>query len=145
MPMLEWTGERFLPWRNDPALAYEHLHRYFYAAEFAHGKDVLDLASGEGYGANLLAQVANRVVGVDIAEEAVQHARSRYEKKNLEFIAASITKIPIVENATFDLIVCFEAIEHIDDQEGLLQEVLRLLKPYGLFIVSTPNKPVYDQ
>ena len=79
--MLEWTGERFLPWRNDPTLAYEHLHRYFYAAEFARGKNVLDLASGEGYGTNLLAQVAQRVVGVDIAAEAIEHATERYRKR----------------------------------------------------------------
>jgi SAM-dependent methyltransferase len=143
--MLEWTGERFLPWRNDPALAYEHLHRYFYAAQFANGKCVLDLASGEGYGSNLLAHVARKVVGIDIAEEAVQHARERYHKDNLEFIAGSITKIPMAESNVFDLIVCFEAIEHIEDQSGLLAEIVRLLKSDGVVIVSTPNKPVYDE
>src|SRR5262249_46369993 len=145
MPMLEWTGERFLPWRNDPALAYEHLHRYFYARQFARGKTVLDLASGEGYGANLLAEVATKVVGVDIAQEAVEHARHKYRRGNLEFICGSITSVPIVEDHTFDLIVCFEAIEHIDAHETLLGEVLRLLKPEGVLIVSTPNKPIYDQ
>ena len=143
--MLEWTGERFLPWRNDPALAYEHLHRYFYASRFAQGKTVLDLASGEGYGSNLLAQVAHKVVGVDIAREAVEHARQRYRRENLEFITGSITSVPILENHTFDLIVCFEAIEHINAQEALLGEIVRLLTPAGVLIVSTPNKPVYDQ
>jgi ubiquinone/menaquinone biosynthesis C-methylase UbiE len=145
MPMLEWTGERFVPWVNEPTLAYEHLHRYLYASRFAQNKVVLDLASGEGYGSNLLARVAQRVVGLDIAEAAVEHASSRYNAANLQFITGSVTQIPLAENQSFDLIVCFEAIEHIEDQQGLLAEVLRLLKPDGLFIVSTPNKPVYDQ
>ncbi len=143
--MLEWTGERFLPWLNDPALAYEHLHRYLYASQFAHGKSVLDLASGEGYGSNLLAQTAANVVGVDIAPAAVEHARSRYARKNLDFLTGSITNVPITENGAFDLVTCFEAIEHIEDQAALLREISRLLKSDGMLIVSTPNKTVYDR
>ncbi len=91
--MLEWTGERFLPWRKDPALAYEHLHRYPFAAQLAAGKAVLDLASGEGYGSNLLAQTAFSVVGLDIDRVAVEHAHLRYVRENLQFITASVTEI----------------------------------------------------
>ena len=43
------------------------------------------------------------------------------------------------------MIVCFEALEHISNQETLLKEVKRLLKEDGIFIVSTPNKPVYSE
>jgi GT2 family glycosyltransferase/SAM-dependent methyltransferase len=143
--MLEWTGERFLPWRDDPALAYEHLHRYLYAGRFACGKTVLDLASGEGYGAGILAQTAFRVVGIDAADNAVEHARKRYVRHNLEFLQGSITKVPIAESNIFDLVVCFEVIEHIEDQEGLLAEIIRLMKPDGTLIISTPNKSVYAE
>ena len=143
--MLEWTGERFLPWRVDPALAYEHLHRYFFAAQFAGGKVVLDLASGEGYGCDILAATANRVVGIDIDQSAVDHARQRYTRSNLSFVQGSITLIPIQESAAFDLIVCFEAIEHIEDHQGLLREIDRLLRPDGVLIVSTPNKTAYNE
>ena len=62
--MLEWTGERFLPWLDQSLIAYEHLHRYAYAATFAKGKRVLDLASGEGYGSRILAAAASSVVAV---------------------------------------------------------------------------------
>jgi hypothetical protein len=82
---------------------------------------------------------------VDIAQEAVEHARHKYGRGNLEFLSGSITSIPIVEDHAFDLIVCFEAIEHIEAHETLLDEILRLLKPEGVLIVSTPNKPIYDQ
>jgi SAM-dependent methyltransferase len=143
--MLEWTGERFLPWRNDPSLAYEHIHRYFYASRFVAGKSVLDLACGEGYGSHLLAQTAAKVVGVDIDPEVVRHAANRYGAGNLTFLTGSITKVPVPESYGFDLIVCFEAIEHIEDHQSLLSEISRLLKPDGVLLVSTPNKKVYDE
>jgi len=143
--MLEWTGERFLPWIRESTIAYEHLHRYAYAAKFVKGKRVLDLASGEGYGASMLAADAAFVAGVDIDESAIRHASEKYAGKNLKFLAGPVTAVPIQDNHSFDVIVCFEAIEHIERQEELLSEVERLLTPDGVFIVSTPNKAVYDE
>jgi SAM-dependent methyltransferase len=104
---------------------------------------VLDLASGEGYGSNLLARQATFVCGVDIDDRAVQHAAEKYRRPNLHFLQGDIARVPIAEERSFDVIVCFEAIEHIQEHDKLLQEVTRLLKPEGLFIVSTPNKEVY--
>ena len=141
--MLEWTGERYLPWVREPALAYEHLHRYAYASQFVRGRRVLDLATGEGYGANLLAQGASFVVGIDHDEHAIRHAARKYEKGNLHFLTGTISEIPIYGEARFDVIVCFEALEHISDHERLMDEVKRLLARDGLFIVSTPNKMEY--
>jgi O-antigen biosynthesis protein len=144
MTTLSWTGERYLPWWEGPATAYEHWHRYAYAAQFASGKNVLDLASGEGYGSATLAAAAGQVVALDIAENAVKHARMKYRSPNLHFIVGSIMEMPL-RNSRFDVIVCFEAIEHIADPEALLIGVKRLLKPGGLFLVSTPNKPEYKK
>src|SRR5205814_4925043 len=127
--MLEWTGERFLPWIRESTIAYEHLHRYAYAAALVRDKRVLDLASGEGYGSNMLAESAASVAGIDIDENVVRHASEKYGRKNLQFISGSITAVPIPDDHSFDVIVCFEAIEHIEDQENLLGEVKRLLKP----------------
>jgi SAM-dependent methyltransferase len=141
--MLEWTGERFLPWINESALAYEHLHRYAYAATLVKGKRVLDLACGEGYGSRMLAETASSVVGVDIDEDIIGHAAERYRSPALQFMRGSITAVPISEGRSFDAIVCFEAIEHIEGHDALLCEVKRLLSPSGIFIVSTPNKALY--
>jgi SAM-dependent methyltransferase len=142
--MLDWTGERFVPWAKEAAVAYEHLHRYMWASTLVRGKRVLDLASGEGYGANLLAGQASYVCGVDVDEAAVRHAAEKYARPNLHFLAGSITAVPLSNNQSFDVILCFEAIEHIEEHDALLSEVKRLLKPEGLFVVSTPNKDVYD-
>ena len=54
--LIEWTGERCVPWSDEVQGIYEHLHRYHFAASLAEGKHVLDLASGEGYGSALLAR-----------------------------------------------------------------------------------------
>jgi len=141
--MLEWTGERFLPWITDATIAYEHLHRYAYAATLVKDKRVLDLASGEGYGSKMLASTASSVTGIDIDENVVSHAAGKYGAANLRFLAGSVTSIPIQESHSFDVIVCFEAIEHIEDQQALLAEIKRMLKPDGALIVSTPNKAIY--
>jgi ubiquinone/menaquinone biosynthesis C-methylase UbiE len=144
MAALSWTGERYLPWERDPVTAYEHWHRYAYAAQFVSGKNVLDLASGEGYGSATLARTAQRVIALDINEDAVNHARLKYRSNNLQFIVGSIMELPLFKIG-FDIIVCFEAIEHISGPEQLLNEVKRVLLPSGLFLVSTPNKPEYKK
>jgi SAM-dependent methyltransferase len=140
--VLEWTGERFVPWVDDPFLASEHIHRYVFARSLASGRRVVDLASGEGYGSAMLAAVAARVVGLDIAGEAVRHAQEKYASDRLLFVRGSIATLPFAD-ASFDLVTCFEALEHIEAQEALVSEVARILAPGGQFLVSTPDRDVY--
>ena len=78
---LEWTGERFTT-ATYGQVEIEHLHRYFLARDLCRGLDVMDVASGEGYGTALLAQTARSVIGVEISEEAVAHATSSYKSPN---------------------------------------------------------------
>lgn len=140
-----FTGERFLPWVSGyPIMSYEHLHRYRFATELVRGKKVLDLACGEGYGAHMLAQEAESVIAVDIDLASVRHATNRYAGGNLRFLAGSVTQLAIRGTGRFDVIVCFEALEHVVDHAGLVDEVKRLLKEGGLFLVSTPNASVYS-
>jgi O-antigen biosynthesis protein len=138
---LEPTGERYLPWVDDPVMTYEHLHRYAYTSRYIEGKRVLDLASGEGYGSALLARKALSVVGIDLDEKTVRHARKKYMEGNIHFIVGSVTEIPLA--ARFDVVVCFELIEHIQDHGKLLSEIKRLLAPGGILVISTPNRPEY--
>lgn len=141
---LQADGERFFPWMEDPIINYEHLHRYGFAKEFVKGKKVLDLACGEGYGSYMLSEEASKVIGVDIDESTIKHAGAKYAKDNLKFIKSSITKVAVREDKLFDVIICFEALEHIEGHRKVMAEVKRLLKNDGIFIVSTPNKYVYS-
>jgi O-antigen biosynthesis protein len=139
---LRFTGER-LTFDSGGQSVYEHLHRYFFAREFCRGRDVLDAASGEGFGSAYLAQTARSVVGVDICEEAIAHASKSYRADNLRFAAGDATRLTCPD-ASFDVVVSFETIEHFDDQRSFLKEIRRVLRPQGVLIVSTPNRDVYS-
>lgn len=140
----EWTGERYLPWVEGEGLHYEHLHRYRFAKEFVQGKRVLDMACGEGYGSFILSEDAESVVGVDISPVCVRHASVKYGGEKLRFIEGSITDVPLEGEGLYDVVVCFEALEHVEAHDELMTEVTRLMKPGGIFIVSTPDKGVYS-
>jgi ubiquinone/menaquinone biosynthesis C-methylase UbiE len=141
---LESTGERFLPWMDDDLIYYEHFHRYIFATYLVKGKTVLDLACGEGYGGHMLAKIANSVIGIDINKNIIEHASTKYQTDNLAFIQGSILQIPLNEKIKFDVIVCFEAIEHIENHDKLLSEVNRILKNDGIFIVSSPDRKLFS-
>ena len=136
------TGERHLTERFDENTA-EHLHRYALAMELCKGRDILDIASGEGYGSNLLAELANTVVGVDISNEAVDHAQAKYKKSNLRYIKGSADRIPLDSNSV-DLVVSFETLEHHDMHEEMFAEIKRVLRPGGTLLMSTPEKLYYS-
>jgi hypothetical protein len=104
---------------------------------------VLDVASGEGYGTALLAQVARKAVGVEIALEVVDHASGAYKADNLSFLAGDARALPCAD-ASFDVATSFETIEHFAEQSLFLSEIRRVLRPGGLFIVSTPDRDNYS-
>lgn len=140
---LPWTGERLVPSIFTYG-AIDHLHRYALALTLADGKNILDVASGEGYGSALLARRAHFVTGVDICEEAVRHAQRKYSAENLQFKQGSATAVPL-DTHSVDVVVSFETIEHHDRHDEMLQEVKRVLKPNGLLIMSSPDKLHYSE
>ncbi|WP_237048187.1 glycosyltransferase [Lentzea guizhouensis] len=142
---IEWTGERCVPWTEDTQVVYEHYHRYALARDLVAGKRVLDLASGEGYGSAMLAETAAEVVGVDIDGPSVEHAQHNYGGPALSFVVGSITDPSVLADAApFDVITCFEAIEHVTDHPGLLALIRARLAPGGLVLMSTPDTEVYS-
>jgi SAM-dependent methyltransferase len=139
---LAFSGERMTA-EHLVQTQIEHLHRYLMAREWCRGKDVLDVASGEGYGTALLAQVACRAVGVEIAPEVVDHANNAYRANNLSFLVGDARSLPSPD-ATFDVVTSFETIEHFAEQELFLSEIRRVLRPGGLLIISTPDRDNYS-
>ncbi|HKE24852.1 MAG TPA: methyltransferase domain-containing protein [Bryobacteraceae bacterium] len=142
--MAEFTGERLIPGEVDADLLNEHMARYTFAARLARGKRVLDAGCGAGYGSAEMAHSALSVMGADIAAEAISYARANYRLPNLNFLQSSCAALPF-KDSTFDLIVAFEVIEHLENFSSLLLEARRLLAPNGQFIVSTPNKLYYTE
>jgi ubiquinone/menaquinone biosynthesis C-methylase UbiE len=145
MADLTFTGERFLP-ACTGEIAYEHWHRYAFARRFVAGKRVLDAACGEGYGTALLAKAASTIVGVDIDEATIAHARARYgDDARVRFVEGSCSELPLPD-ASIDVVVSFETIEHLHDydQPRMLAEFARVLTPDGIVVISSPNKRLYS-
>ncbi len=118
----------------------EHWQRYLFAKKFVAGQKVLDVACGTGYGSYLLAQSgAREVVGLDISGPTIEQARKDYRRENLRFCQERAEKMSWPDNF-FEVIVSFETIEHIDQDRLFLKEAARVLRPGGLFIISTPNR-----
>jgi ubiquinone/menaquinone biosynthesis C-methylase UbiE len=139
---LKFTGERLVT-SVTQYWALEHLHRYALAADLTKGKEVVDVASGEGYGSNLLAEHATSVVGIDISEEAIEHANLKYKKSNLKFMTGSAIEMGLPDSSV-DVVVSFETIEHLPEHEKMLLEIKRVLKEDGILVISTPDKRVYS-
>ena len=143
---MEFTGERYIPNTIlESEIDIEHHQRYLSIKELVKGKVVVDAASGSGYGSYILAGSAAQVYGLDISVSAVHFAARAYPQDNLQFLSGSITALPFADRSV-DVIVSFETIEHVAEsaQQSFLQECKRVLKPHGLFIVSTPDKAIYS-
>jgi SAM-dependent methyltransferase len=142
--LIEWTGERCVPWAPDPPVIYEHFHRYLFASRLVGGRDVLDLASGEGFGAALLAGAARSVVGIDIDERTVEHSRLNYAVDNLRFEVGDARDLSQFEPRSFGAVVAFELIEHMAEHDQMLGAIDRVLAADGVLIISSPNKQAYS-
>jgi SAM-dependent methyltransferase len=134
VPPLALTGERTLP--DVPEENYwfrRHLAVYEWIAGRVRGLRVADLACGEGYGADVLARTAAKVVGVDANPEAHEHARRRYRRPNLRFERGLVEDF----DERCDVIVFLQTIEHIHEPAALLEHFTRVAP---LAYLTTPNR-----
>lgn len=139
---LEWTGER-LTGDTSGQTEIEHLHRYFFARSLCRGLDVLDIASGEGYGSAMMAQVARSVTGVEIDETSVRHASDAYARANLRYLQGDARNIPLPD-ACVDCVVSFETLEHFFEHDAFMTEIRRVLRPGGFVVISSPERDIYS-
>jgi 2-polyprenyl-3-methyl-5-hydroxy-6-metoxy-1,4-benzoquinol methylase len=137
------VSERFVPDRDRGRLIEaEHIARYQWASQAASGRTVLDAGCGTAYGSAILAEAkASSVIGVDIAE-AVLKAAAPTMPDRVRLEAGDVCQLPY-EDGSFELVVCFEVIEHLEQPLAALDELVRVLAPSGLLIVSSPNRGVY--
>ena len=136
--------EAMVPGQSSTRMQEEHEARYDFAAQYAAGARVLDIACGTGYGApRLLTGGAVSYTGVDLSADAVAHAESNYGSGKTRFLAASAAE-RLFEPDSFELICSFETIEHMDagDRSAYLGHLASYLRPGGTLLLSTPNKQI---
>lgn len=142
--MLEFTGERIIPELMKPSngMLLEHIARYHFAIHYAKGR-VLDFACGSGFGSNIVATAAKKeiteLIAVDIDQETIKYAKSKYYHPLVKFEQENAVNPFLPERlGQFDLIMSFETIEHIADEEIFLSNIYKMLKPGGTLVISTP-------
>lgn len=139
---LPLTGERTVPGVAEENYWFRR-HEAAYLALARHCADavVLEAGCGEGYGAELLAGVARRVIAVDYDESATAHVRARYPRVGV--LRANLVLLP-VRSGVVDVVASFQVIEHLWDQGGFLAECRRVLRPGGALLITTPNRLTFS-
>jgi SAM-dependent methyltransferase len=140
-PVVDWSGERLVPYTVDRVTFSQHLNRYIFASQYADNKRVLDAACGAGYGSYYLStKGAGEVYGIDIESSAIEWANTTYSKlsNNLDFSIDDINNLKHKDD-DFDVVVSFETLEHLPVLDNYFIEIKRVLKKDGLFIVSVPD------
>ncbi|OLR91645.1 class I SAM-dependent methyltransferase [Actinokineospora bangkokensis] len=139
---LPLTGERTVPgidvenyWFRRHEAAYLHL------AHHCAGAVVLEAGCGEGYGADLLARTADRVVGLDYDATTAAHVAKAYP--GVRTVRGNLAALPVRTGAV-DVVANLQVIEHLWDQEGFLLECHRVLRPGGVLLVTTPNRITFS-
>ncbi|MGH8961219.1 MAG: class I SAM-dependent methyltransferase [Jatrophihabitantaceae bacterium] len=139
---LPLTGERTVP--GVPAENYwfrRHEVAYEFAVPLVTGRSVLEIGCGEGYGTALLAASARRILGVDYDALTAAHAAATYPQAR--FVRANLAALP-VRSATADVVVSLQVIEHVWNHQEFLRECLRVLRPGGALLVTTPNRLTFS-
>ena len=129
--------------KNNFCQRYWHRKRFELVEEMIESAEaksaILDLGCHGGTLTNHIAGFTkSKVCGVDISENAIKYARGRYP--NIEFKVADLNNGIPYPDKTFDLVTCFDVLEHVVNPSALLKEIKRVLKNNGSFIIDIPNE-----
>lgn len=137
---LDLTGERTLPGvASENYWFRRHVAAYRSAADLV-GGIVVDAGCGEGYGAAILAARSRSVLALDLDGPTLIHARRRY--RSPWFVRSDLLRLPLASESV-DAVVALQVLEHLADPEGFVRECARVLRPGGVLVLSTPNRPTF--
>ena len=132
------SASKFIP----PWVRYEHLARYRFAAQFVESRIVVDCACGTGEGTvHFLQSGASQIYAFDVSESSIEEARQHCRSNSVAFQVSDALQLPLPDESA-DIFVSLETIEHIKDDVAFVKEIVRVLKPKGLLICSTPNREI---
>ena len=142
---MKLTGERVIPklMAGDNGLLIEHVKRYEFASRFVSGR-VLDIACGTGYGTQILLECdgtgeIKQIIGVDLDKDTIDYAKENYNNEKVSYIIDDAASTDLAAKlGSFDTIVSFETLEHLEKDISFLNNLEKLLKPSGTLIISTP-------
>lgn len=119
----------------------EHWTRYASIIPITVGRDIIDVASGEGYGSHLMAQMSVSVRGIDLSHANISHALEKYAVAcpNLTYLQGDASSSIPAPDQSADVVTSFETIEHLEHPKGLLSEIVRVMRPHGVAIITTPR------
>ncbi len=141
-PGLSLTGERTLPgiWHENYWFQ-RHAAAYLWLLPHVLGRRVLEAGCGEGYGAELLAGTAAVVLALDYDDAALRHVRAAYP--STPTVRGNLVALPLADK-TVDAVVSLQTIEHLWDQPRFVAECVRVLRPGGLLVLTTPNRLTFS-
>lgn len=129
-------GERMVAGMNDWGY-FAHLSIYRFFSDFVSGKEILEIGSGTGYGANYLSNSASRIVSLDVDATANAFCRAHAASERIDFRLHDLSQSAL-EGESFDLIVSSNAMEHIPPIDQLLANSTKMLRPGGMFLIAVP-------
>lgn len=139
------NAERFLPeqaeWNIEQWVLFQkHLFAYKLAKHYIKkGYNILEIGCGDGYGANYLAENDINVIGIDVDKHSINYAQRKYQKNTLSFHLYDGENINY-EPHSFDMVISFQVMEHVENINLFLENIKKMLKQNGLFLITTPNR-----
>lgn len=121
---------------SDNPIHQRLLKAYIAAKPMVSGK-LLEVGCGEGRGVEELLDQVDSYLGIDKIQAVIDELKRKYPA--VAFEQAVIPPFLGIESNSFDTVVSFQVIEHIQDDKLFLEEIYRVLKPDGKAIISTPN------
>ena len=138
---MDFSGERFVPGKTSQRIRDDTEARYRFAQKFVRGKDVLEIACGTGMGTALLRESGARsVIGADVDGTSLVYAQEHFGGEGVTFRKWNLEELDVTE--AFDLIVCFETIEHVRAYKRCLHNLWKALRRGGMLLLSTPNRRI---
>lgn len=120
-------------------LFQRHVAGYRLALEHVRDREVLDVGIGEGYGMNMLAEVARSVTALEFTPELAEYAAAKYARPNLRVLQGRAEQLPFPDES-FDVVTSFQLIEHVPEYPRFIAEARRVLRPGGVMLTVTPNR-----